>query len=247
MTAALAVDRLSKSFGPTRALHDVSLAVGPGRVHGLVGGNGSGKSTLIKILAGVHRGDSGGADRVGGETLAAERSRPRRSTRRGLRFVHQDLGGVRGAVRRRKPRARQRERLSRRAVAGSPGARCARAPKGCCGASRSRPARPTGSPPCARRSAPWWRSHGRCRTVASRARPRRADRLAARARGRARCCSRSGATRRRASDPLRQPSSRRGAGARRRCHGPARRAPVLTRPTVGLSTTTSSPRSSGAP
>jgi ribose transport system ATP-binding protein len=45
---------VSKTYpGGTRALGDVSLAVRPGLVHGLVGGNGAGKSTLIKIIAGA--------------------------------------------------------------------------------------------------------------------------------------------------------------------------------------------------
>jgi ribose transport system ATP-binding protein len=87
---ALAVERLSKTFGPTRALRDVSLAIAPGRVHGLVGGNGSGKSTLIKVLAGVHRGDPGGTLRVDGDAVAADAMTPALAMRHGLRFVHQD-------------------------------------------------------------------------------------------------------------------------------------------------------------
>jgi ABC-type sugar transport system ATPase subunit len=55
----LAVDSVSKRFGPTRALDGVSLAVERGTVLGLAGENGAGKSTLIKILCGVHRPDSG--------------------------------------------------------------------------------------------------------------------------------------------------------------------------------------------
>jgi ribose transport system ATP-binding protein len=87
---ALAVERLSKTFGATRALRDVSVGVNKGRIHGLVGGNGSGKSTLIKVLAGVHRGDAGGIVRVGGEEVPADEVTPATAMRCGLRFVHQD-------------------------------------------------------------------------------------------------------------------------------------------------------------
>jgi ABC-type sugar transport system ATPase subunit len=68
MTASPRVDPLpftlemhgiSKSFGPVKALEDVTLRVRAGTVHALVGENGAGKSTLMKILSGVHQPDSG--------------------------------------------------------------------------------------------------------------------------------------------------------------------------------------------
>ena len=46
--------KIGKSFPGVRALHDVSLAIAPGEVLGLVGENGAGKSTMMKIIAGVH-------------------------------------------------------------------------------------------------------------------------------------------------------------------------------------------------
>lgn len=55
----LAMRGISKSFGAVRALTSVDLEVHPGEVVAIVGDNGAGKSTLIKILAGVHRPDSG--------------------------------------------------------------------------------------------------------------------------------------------------------------------------------------------
>ncbi len=55
----LVVEGLSKSFGSTRALQDVSLSLERGGILGLAGENGAGKSTLIKLLCGVHRPDAG--------------------------------------------------------------------------------------------------------------------------------------------------------------------------------------------
>lgn len=50
---------VSKRFGATQALDQVSIALHPGEVHALVGENGAGKSTLIKIMTGIHAPDSG--------------------------------------------------------------------------------------------------------------------------------------------------------------------------------------------
>ena len=55
----VAVTSLSRSFGSTRALVDVTLAVSRGCVFGLVGENGAGKSTLIKHLLGLWRAQTG--------------------------------------------------------------------------------------------------------------------------------------------------------------------------------------------
>jgi simple sugar transport system ATP-binding protein len=49
-----------KAFGETQALRDVSLEVGAGECHGLVGRNGAGKSTLVAIFTGLIRPDRGG-------------------------------------------------------------------------------------------------------------------------------------------------------------------------------------------
>lgn len=55
----LELRRVSKTFGPTRALDDVSLALRAGTIHALVGENGAGKSTLIKTVTGLHPPSSG--------------------------------------------------------------------------------------------------------------------------------------------------------------------------------------------
>jgi len=57
--AALELRDVAKAFGPVLALRSGSLRVEAGSIHALVGENGAGKSTLVKIVAGVHRRDSG--------------------------------------------------------------------------------------------------------------------------------------------------------------------------------------------
>ena len=87
----LQLRHLSKSFGASRALDDVSMVVGPGEIHGLVGENGSGKSTLVKILSGYHAPDPGGSLLVDGQPVGLP-VRPAAARRFGLSVVHQDLG-----------------------------------------------------------------------------------------------------------------------------------------------------------
>ncbi len=85
---SLTVDHVSKAFGATRALSDVSFTLRAGAVHGLVGENGAGKSTLLKIISGVYRADSGtvavdGTAVTPGSMTAAEAA--------GIQIVHQEL------------------------------------------------------------------------------------------------------------------------------------------------------------
>ena len=86
---ALRVSGLSKTFGATRALQDVSIDIRAGEIHALMGQNGSGKSTLIKALAGYHQPDGDADAELDGEPFAIGHEVPD-----GLRFVHQDLGLV---------------------------------------------------------------------------------------------------------------------------------------------------------
>jgi len=55
----LAVHRISKSFGLSPILQDISFALGPGERLGLIGPNGGGKTTLLRILAGQEAPDAG--------------------------------------------------------------------------------------------------------------------------------------------------------------------------------------------
>ena len=82
---------ISKSFGGTHALEGVSLAIGHGSIHALVGENGAGKSTLGKIISGVHSPDHGQL------LLAGEPVRfrsPRDAISRGVILIAQELATV---------------------------------------------------------------------------------------------------------------------------------------------------------
>ena len=64
----LEIDGVSKRFGETEVLRDVSIAVPRGTFLALLGPSGCGKSTLLKIIAGLET-QSGGHVRLGGEAL----------------------------------------------------------------------------------------------------------------------------------------------------------------------------------
>jgi ABC transport system ATP-binding/permease protein len=66
----LNTNKLSKSFGATPLLSDVSFSIQEGDRLGLIGPNGSGKSTLLQILAGRIEPDSGDLVLRGGTRLA---------------------------------------------------------------------------------------------------------------------------------------------------------------------------------
>ena len=53
------MEHISKRFGATQALENVSMNLYPGEVHALIGENGAGKSTLIKVMTGIHQPDQG--------------------------------------------------------------------------------------------------------------------------------------------------------------------------------------------
>ena len=70
MPASIEMRNIRKTFGPVRALSDVSFSAEAGQVHALMGENGAGKSTLMKILSGAYRADSGGEILISGRPVS---------------------------------------------------------------------------------------------------------------------------------------------------------------------------------
>jgi ABC-2 type transport system ATP-binding protein len=68
---AIEADGLVKTFGATRAVDGVDLAVRSGAIYGVLGPNGAGKTTVIRMLTTLLRPDSGSA-RVLGHDVVAE-------------------------------------------------------------------------------------------------------------------------------------------------------------------------------
>jgi rhamnose transport system ATP-binding protein len=83
----LALRSISKSFGMTAALKDMSLELFPGEVHAIVGENGAGKSTMIKIMTGIHQPSSGRIE-IDGTALVLNGSKAARA--RGVAAVYQE-------------------------------------------------------------------------------------------------------------------------------------------------------------
>jgi ABC-2 type transport system ATP-binding protein len=72
------VSHLTKRYGGTLAVDDVSFAVGKGEVVGFLGPNGAGKSSTLRILAGF-LGPTSGSVKVGGHDVVSESFEARRS------------------------------------------------------------------------------------------------------------------------------------------------------------------------
>jgi ABC-2 type transport system ATP-binding protein len=80
------VENLTKSFGSTVAVNNVTLSIRKGELFGLLGPNGAGKSTLINMLTGLLRQDSGTVAFTG-----YDRVRQAKEIRRLIGFVPQDM------------------------------------------------------------------------------------------------------------------------------------------------------------
>ena len=90
MTSLLDLHGLTKAYPGVIANSDVSLSVGRGEIHALLGENGAGKSTLVKTIYGLVRPDAGSM-RLAGEAYAPADPRAARSAGVAMVFQHFSL------------------------------------------------------------------------------------------------------------------------------------------------------------
>ncbi len=86
--SAIALEHISKSFGATIALNDVTFSIDKGSVHALLGENGAGKSTIVKILSGLLEVDNGHTQVLG---ESARLLNPRISHKFGIQTAFQEM------------------------------------------------------------------------------------------------------------------------------------------------------------
>jgi ABC-2 type transport system ATP-binding protein len=111
MDATIEAHGLSKRYGSTLAVDELSFTVSPGRVTGFVGPNGAGKSTTMRLILGLDAPDSGTALVNGrpyasldvplrevGALLDARAFHPSRPAREHLRWLAASNGLPRGRV-----------------------------------------------------------------------------------------------------------------------------------------------------
>ncbi len=84
----LSLRKVTKTFGPVRALTDVDLDIHPGKVTALVGDNGAGKSSLIKTISGLWAPDGGSISWEGKEVHLHG---PKDAEDLGITTIYQDL------------------------------------------------------------------------------------------------------------------------------------------------------------
>jgi simple sugar transport system ATP-binding protein len=87
-TIALGATDIRKSYGPILANQGISLSVGPGEIHAVVGENGAGKSTLMRVLQGIERPDSGHVTVMDRDVSFAG---PADALAEGIGMVHQEF------------------------------------------------------------------------------------------------------------------------------------------------------------
>ena len=90
-TPRIRMSGMTKRYGPTFALRDVTFVARAGEIHGLMGENGAGKSTLVRVLSGAIRADAGS---MAIDDSPYDPRTPHDAHDQGIRAVHQEFSLV---------------------------------------------------------------------------------------------------------------------------------------------------------
>ena len=72
---AVELSHIAKSFGPVKAVDDVSFSLEKGELFGLLGPNGAGKTTSIRVMLDIFKPDSGSVAVLGGPMTESKKDR----------------------------------------------------------------------------------------------------------------------------------------------------------------------------
>ena len=72
---AVELSHISKSFGPVKAVDDVSFSIEKGELFGLLGPNGAGKTTSLRVMLDIFKPESGSVELLGGPMSEAKKDR----------------------------------------------------------------------------------------------------------------------------------------------------------------------------
>jgi ABC-2 type transport system ATP-binding protein len=109
MNDAIVLRGVTKRFGGTAAVDDLSLTVPTGSIYGFIGPNGSGKTTTLRMIMHILLPDEGQIEVLGSSDTAAARDRvsylpeerglyKKMTIRRLLRYYARLKGGARGRI-----------------------------------------------------------------------------------------------------------------------------------------------------
>lgn len=73
--STIEINHISKSFGNTKAVNDISFEVRPGEIFGLLGPNGAGKTTTLRMILDLFKPDTGSITVLGGPMNEEKKNR----------------------------------------------------------------------------------------------------------------------------------------------------------------------------
>ena len=93
MSGILSLSQVSRTFGETRAVNDVSLTIQPGEFVGVIGRSGAGKSTMLRLINRLIDPTTGSIS-FGGVEITALKGKALREWRRDCAMIFQQFNLV---------------------------------------------------------------------------------------------------------------------------------------------------------